>query len=106
MLGTPTTTSQDNKDDDTISRQNTVRIGASVLPTKYSKPAENLDKCKCKCPLPIFLPFGQAMFMWNVFLCIILFYSIVEIPYVGAFEIIEAPISFVAFLGAFIDICL
>eukprot|EP01084_Bolivina_argentea_P012318 23084_1 len=107
-MSAPPTTPQDNKDDDTIHNTfTTVQIGTSVLPPAIrTKPAENLNKCKCKCPLPIFLPFGQVILMWNAFLCIILLYSIVEIPYHVAFEIRGSATSFVAIFGAFIDICL
>eukprot|EP01084_Bolivina_argentea_P012317 23079_1 len=102
----------DNKNDDAINKTFTaVKIRTSVLPSQLhsSQPRNrNVDKykCKCTCTLPIFLPFGKLIFIWNIFLLVILIFSVIEIPYSVAFNIYTSPGSFTYIIQVFIDLCL
>ena len=69
-----------------------IKWKASILPKKIFNKKEAIEKEKKKikeyakeCKLPIFLPFGLFLLFWNVFLFVLLIYSVIKTPFTIAF---------------------
>eukprot|EP01083_Nonionella_stella_P174702 606425_1 len=86
-----------------------LKTHVSIVRRDKSPPNHDEKRCCSDClafQIPIFLPFGPLLCYWNSFLLLMLFYSIVEIPYSIAFEIVPLSTDLSAIIGLIIDICL
>ena len=92
---------------------NSVKLNRSTVPpvtlSSKHKPIAHHHRNHYKCPSinpPILLPFGQFKSIWNVYVSVILVYSVVLIPFDIAFDVIPSMTSLLSLIGGFIDLSL
>ena len=105
-------TTEDTNDEFITRKNSTFRITESIVSRETREQYSRNEKLTSSYLsswnhyIPIFLPFGPTINMWNTFLLIILLFSIVDIPFSIAFESKLQADDPLAIIGLFIDICL